>query len=349
MASVAHGEEVPNRRVILKRYVTGFPTEDDMEVVSGTARLAVPPGSAGVVLKNLYVSCDPYMRNRMTKHETPSYVPDFVPGEVLVNFGVSRVVASGHPDFKVGDLVWGITGWEEYTLIPNPESFFKINHPELPLSYYTGVLGMTGITAWAGFFDVGKPKKGDYVFVSAASGAVGQIVGQLAKLTGCYVVGSAGSDQKVSLLKTKFGFDEAFNYKKEQDLNGALKRYFPDGIDIYFENVGGPTLDAVLLNMRNHGRIPMCGMISEYNQEQPEGQRNLFQLVAKRVRMEGFMVFDYFGQYRKFEEEMVGHLKEGKIAYVEDVVEGLEKAPAALIGLFYGRNVGKQLVAIATE
>ncbi|KAG2615396.1 2-alkenal reductase (NADP(+)-dependent)-like isoform X2 [Panicum virgatum] len=242
-----------------------------------------------------------------------------------------------------------MTGWEEYTLVPKPESFFKINHPELPLSYYTGVLGMPGLTAWAGFFDVGKPKKGDYVFVSAASGAVGQLVGQLAKLTGCYVVGSAGSDEKVNLLKTKFGFDEAFNYKKEQDLDAALKRYFPEGIDIYFENVGGATLEAVLSNMRNHGRIPACGMISQYNLEQPEGVRNLFQIVAKRLRMEGFIVMDYFSEYYKFEEEMAGYLKEGKITYVEDIAEGLERAPAALIGLYSGRNVGKQLVAVARE
>ncbi|KAG2623549.1 hypothetical protein PVAP13_3KG067200 [Panicum virgatum] len=274
-----------------------------------------------------------------------------------------------------------MTGWEEYTLVPKPESFFKINHPELPLSYYTGVLdhgvtegepvnvpyceqenedqfrdpepegqdfpegfedGMPGLTAWAGFFDVSKPKKGDYVFVSAASGAVGQLVGQLAKLTGCYVVGSAGSDEKVNLLKTKFGFDEAFNYKKEQDLDAALRRCFPEGIDIYFENVGGPTLEAVLSNMRNHGRIPACGMISQYNLEQPEGVRNLFHIVAKRLRMEGFMVFDYFSEYYKFEEEMAG-------SYVEDIAEGLERAPAALIGLYSGRNVGKQLVAVARE
>ncbi|TVU51433.1 hypothetical protein EJB05_02864, partial [Eragrostis curvula] len=316
-----------------------------MEVVTGAAHLAVPPGSQAVVVKNLYVSCDPYMRNRMTKHEDPSYVPDFV----LVNFGVCKVVASGHPDFKIGDLLWGMTGWEEYTLIPNPESFFKINHPEMPLSYYTGVLGMPGLTADIGFFNVAKPKKGDYVFISAASGAVGQIVGQLAKLTGCYVVGSAGSDEKVNLLKTKFGFDEAFNYKKEKDLNAALKRYFPEGIDIYFENMGGAMLDAVLLNMHLRGRIPVCGMISQYNKEQPEGTRNLFCLIAKRVRMEGFIVMDHFGEYRKFEEEMVGYLKEGKINYVEDVADGLEKAPAALIALFTGANVGKQLVAVSRE
>ncbi|TVU51432.1 hypothetical protein EJB05_02863, partial [Eragrostis curvula] len=364
-------EEVPNRRVILKRYVTGFPSEDDMEVVASTARLAVPAGSAAVVVKNLYVSCDPYMRTCMTKHEEPNYIPDyvpgevsnhqtrpsnntnsipdFVPGEILMNNGVSRVVASGHPDFKVGDLVWGFTGWEDYTLITNTGYHFKINHPEMPLSYYTGVLGMPGFTAYSGFFDVAKPKKGDYVFVSAASGAVGQIVGQLAKLTGCYVVGSAGSDEKVNLLKCKFSFDEAFNYKKEQDLNAALKRYFPNGIDIYFENVGGAMLDAVLLNMRMHGRIVVCGLISQYNLVVPEGVHNLFCLVTKRVRMEGFLVGDYFGSYRKFEEEMVGYLKAGKINYVEDVADGLEKAPAALIGLFTGRNVGKQLVVVAKE
>ncbi|KAM0879548.1 hypothetical protein ACQ4PT_034155 [Festuca glaucescens] len=208
---------------------------------------------------------------------------------------------------------------------------------------------MPGLTAYAGFFDVAKPKKGEYVFVSAASGAVGQLVGQLAKITGCYVVGTAGSDEKVNLLKTKFGFDDAFNYKKEQDLNAALKRCFPEGIDIYFENVGGAMLDAVLLNMRLHGRVSMCGLISQYNLEEPEGVRNLFCIVAKRIRMEGFMVTEYFGTYSKFEEEMAGYLKEGKITYVEDVAEGIESVPAALIGIFYGRNIGKQLVAVARE
>ncbi|BAF29452.1 2-alkenal reductase (NADP(+)-dependent) [Oryza sativa Japonica Group] len=340
-----------NKRVILKRYVTGLLSEDDMEVVTTEVPplAVVPAGSEAVVVKNLYVSCDPYMRNRMTRHEVPSYVSDFIPGEVLANFGVMRVISSGHPDFKAGDLVWGITGWEEYTVINNPESLFRINHPKLPLSYYTGILGMPGLTAYAGFFEVSKPKKGEYVFISAASGAVGQIVGQLAKIIGCYVVGSAGSDEKVSLLKTKFGFNDAFNYKKEPDLEAALRRYFPEGIDIYFENVGGETLDAVLPNMRLGGRIAACGMISQYNLERPEGVKNLFYIVTKRLRMEGFLVFDFYDRYYQFEDEMARYLKEGKVAYVEDVVEGLDAAPAALIKLFTGRNVGKQLVAIARE
>uniref|UniRef100_A0A0E0BQK0 Enoyl reductase (ER) domain-containing protein n=1 Tax=Oryza glumipatula TaxID=40148 RepID=A0A0E0BQK0_9ORYZ len=341
---------VSNKRVILKRYVTGFLSADDMEVVTVEAPpLDVPTGSKGVVVKNLYVSCDPYMRNRMTRHELPSYILDFVPGEVLENFGVMKVISSGHLDFKAGDLVWGMTGWEEYTVINNPESLFKINHPELPLSYYTGILGMPGLTAYAGFFDVPKPKKGEYVFISGASGAVGQVVGQLAKITGCYVVGSAGSDEKVNLLKSKFGFDDAFNYKKEQNLEAALRRCIPGGIDIYYENVGGKMLDAVLPNMRLGGRIVACGMISQYNLEQPEGVRNLYYIVTKRLRMEGFHVFDHYGTYYRFEEEMAGYLKEEKVSYVEDVVEGLDAAPAALIRLFTSRSVGKQLVAVARE
>ncbi|PAN16452.1 hypothetical protein PAHAL_3G061800 [Panicum hallii] len=345
----AEGEEVTNRQVILKRYVTGCPTVDDMEVVAGAVRLAVPPGSAAVLVKNLYLSCDPFMRTRMTRHSEPGFVPDYVPGKVLDTCNVSKVVLSGHPDFKPGDLLWGVTGWEEYSLIPNPMFCHRINHHEFPLSYYTGVLGVPGLTAYAGLFEVGKARKGEYVFVSAAAGAVGQIVGQLAKLTGCYVVGSAGSDHKVNLLKTKFGFDDAFNYKKELDLNAALKRCFPHGIDVYFENVGGAMLDAVLRNMRPRGRIAVCGQVSQYNLERPDGV-DLFQLVGKHICMEGFLVSEYAGEYyRRFEEEMARYLKEGKVVYVEEVAEGIEAAPAALVGLFAGRNVGKQVVAVARE
>ncbi|KAK9074737.1 hypothetical protein SSX86_003055 [Deinandra increscens subsp. villosa] len=209
--------------------------------------------------------------------------------------------------------------------------------------------GMAGLTAYAGFYEICSPKKGDTVFVSSGSGAVGQLVGQFAKLCGCYVVGSAGSKEKVDLLKNHFGFDEAFNYKDEEDLNVALKRYFSDGIDIYFENVGGKMLDAVLCNMRLHGRIAVCGMISQYNLTQPEGINNLMQVILKRIRMEGFLVLDYHHLYPKFFNMILPLIKEGKITYVEDTVEGLENAPAALVGLFSGKNVGKQVVAIAHD
>jgi len=214
---------------------------------------------------------------------------------------------------------------------------------------------MTGLTAYAGFMEVGRPKRGDFVFVSAASGAVGQVAGQLAKIAGCYVVGSAGSDEKVDLLKTKFGFDDAFNYKSETDLAAALKRCLPDGIDIYFDNVGGATLDAALLCMRTRGRVAVCGMVSQYNLDDPAAgvrMRNLPLLVAKRIRMEGFNVADYLADgpyYRRFEEEMAGYLRDGRVTYVEDVVEGLHGAPAALVGIFQGRNVGRQLIVVARE
>ncbi|CAN4095645.1 unnamed protein product [Withania somnifera] len=319
-----------------------------MELKISTMKLKVSEDSNIVLVKNLYLSCDPYMRPRMNKSQG-SYTDSFTPGSPLVGFGVAKVVDSAHPNFKKDDLVWGITGWEEYSIIKAPETLFKIHNTDVPLSYYTGILGMPGITAYGGFYELCSPKKGETVYVSAASGAVGQLVGQFAKLIGCYVVGSAGSKEKVELLKNKFGFDEAFNYKEEKDLSAALKRYFPDGIDIYFENVGGKMLDAVLLNMRVHGRIAVCGMISQYNLEQNEGVHNLFCLITKRIRMQGFLALDYFPLYQKFVEMVTPHIKEGKVKYVEDIAEGIESAPSALVGLFSGRNVGKQLVCVAHE
>ncbi|KAL1807906.1 hypothetical protein ACET3Z_024896 [Daucus carota] len=341
-------ETVDNKQIVLKEYIRGYPKESDMVTQVSKMSLKVPHGSNGIVVKNLYLSCDPYMRSRMTK-STAVYVEAFTPGQPIVGYGVAKVVDSGTPKFKKDDLVWGMTGWEEYSLITNTDTLFKIEHTDVPLSYYTGLLGMPGMTAYAGFYEVATPKKGEYVFISAASGAVGQLVGQFAKLFGCYVVGSAGSKEKVDLLKNKFGFDEAFNYKEEKDLAAALKRYFPDGIDIYFENVGGKMLDAVLLNMRPHGRIAVCGMISQYNLENPEGVHNLTQVIVKRLRVEGFLVFEYYHLYPKFLEMVLPYIKEGKINYLEDTAEGLESAPAALIGLYSGRNIGKQVVVVARE
>ncbi|GFS45894.1 zinc-binding dehydrogenase family protein [Actinidia rufa] len=340
-------EEVRNKQVVLRDYIHGFPKESDMYITESSICLKVPQGSNGVVVKNLYLSCDPYMQLLMKI--TQGHGAPFTPGSVITGYGVAKVVDSGHPNLKTGDFVWGTTGWEEYSLIKNPESLFKIENTDVPLSYYTGILGMPGLTAYAGFYDICAPKQGEYVFISAASGAVGQLVGQFAKLMGCYVVGSAGSKQKVDMLKNKFRFDEAFNYKEEQDLDAALKRCFPEGIDVYFDNVGGKMLDAVLLNMRNHGRIAVCGAVSQYNVEQPEGVTNLMCLFYKRIRMEGFAVFDYFPQYSKFLDTVLPHIRDGKIVYVEDVANGLESAPSALLRLFSGRNVGKQLVAIAHE
>eukprot|EP00257_Ricinus_communis_P021696 XP_015581235.1 NADP-dependent alkenal double bond reductase P2 isoform X2 [Ricinus communis] len=316
---------VRNKQLIFKDYVSGFPKETDMFLATSSITLKVPQEcSKAVLVKNLYLSCDPYMRGRMTipPSDDPNFA-SFSPGSPIKSLGVAKVVDSAHPEFKEGELVWGSIGWEEYTLITATEGLFKIEHTDMPLSYYTGLL--------------------------AASGAVGQLVGQFAKLSGCYVVGSAGSKEKVELLKNKFGLDDAFNYKEVPDWDAALKRYFPEGIDIYFENVGGKMLDAVLLNMRIHGRIAVCGMISQYNLEKPEGVHNLMTIVYKRVLIKGFVVTDYFNQYSKFLDFVLPLIREGKITYVEDIAEGLESAPAALVGLFSGRNVGKQVVAVARE
>nr|POF01841.1 2-alkenal reductase (nadp(+)-dependent) [Quercus suber] len=318
MASL--GQEMRNKQVILRGYVTGFPKESDMCVTTtSTIKLKVPEGSNAVLVKNLYLSCDPSQRARMTNYESPFFVPSSLP---IRGYGVAKVLDSGNPNFKEGDFVRGQTRWEEYSLTTTTEEpRTKIERTDVPLSYYTGILGMPGMTAYVGFYEVCSPKKGEYVFISAAAAAVGQLVGQFAKLLSCYVVGSAGSKEKVDLLKNKFQFDHAFNYKEEPDLNAALKRYFPQGIDIYFENVGGKMLDAVLLNMRIGGRISVCGMISQYN--------------LKSIL--------------KILELVLPYMKEGKVTYVEDIAEGLESGPAALVGLFTGRNVGKQVVVVAQE
>ncbi|KAL8051906.1 hypothetical protein ABFX02_06G178400 [Erythranthe guttata] len=343
------GETVENKQIIFKGYIQGTPKETDMELRLGKKmKMEAPKGSASFLVKNLYLSCDPYMRGRMRDFHG-SYIPPFLPGSVIEGFGVSKVIDSDNPNFKPGDIVSGFTGWEEYTLIHKPEQLRKVEPDNMPLSYFIGLLGMPGFTAYVGFYEVCAPKKNEYVFVSAASGAVGQLVGQLAKLHGCYVVGSAGSSQKVDLLKHKLGFDEAFNYKEEPDLDAALKRYFPQGIDIYFENVGGSMLEAVLVNMRIHGRIAVCGMVSQQGMSDEKGIKNLFNLISKRVRMQGFLQHDYLHLFPSFLEKVGGLYKQGKITYLEDINEGLESGPSAFAGLFSGKNIGKQVICVAHE
>nr|GME18822.1 2-alkenal reductase (NADP(+)-dependent) [Ipomoea batatas] len=308
-----------NKQIIFKGYIEGIPKETDMEVVVGKRPDKLRGGDGGgeavMLVKNLYLSCDPYMRGRMRDFHG-SYIPPFLPGSVIEGFGVSKVLASSHPDYKPGDLISGFTGWEEYSLIHRTEQLRKIQADnDIPLSYHIGLL-------------------------------VGQLVGQLAKLHGCYVVGSAGTKEKVDLLKDKLGFDDAFNYKEVTDFNSVLKRYFPEGIDIYFDNVGGAMLDAALLNMRLHGRIAICGVVSQQTMTYPH--HNLFNLITKRVRMKGFLQSDYLHLFPRFLEHVASLYKQGKIVYIEDMNIGLESAPAAFAGLFCGKNVGKQVIRVAT-
>ncbi|XP_047308757.1 2-alkenal reductase (NADP(+)-dependent)-like [Impatiens glandulifera] len=343
-------ESFLNKQVILKAYTNGAPKESDMEIVSNNIIPSkVKNGSNAILMKNLYLSCDPFISIRM-KIGNPGVFPAYTPGSVISGYGVGRVVDSTNANFKKGDMVWGITGWEEYSLITEPDSLFKIDYKcDIPLSYYVGILGMPGMTAYAGIYEVCKPREGEYVFVSAAAGAVGHLAGQFAKLMGCYVVGAAGTNEKVDLLKNKLKFDDAFNYNEEQDLDVTLKRCFPQGIDIYFDNVGGKILDAAILNMRDHGRIVLCGMISQYHLDSYEGVKNMMMALYRRVHIQGLLVFDFFHHYSKFLDIVLPLIKEGKITYIEDIVYGLDACPGALVGLFNGCNMGKQLVEVSSE
>lgn len=342
---------LPNKQIVLNQSVSGYPKESDFGLRSSFINCRLSDDSSqAVLLKNLYLSCDPYMRHRMSDQvaHPGTIIQSFTPGSVLVGYGVSKVMESTHPRFKEGDFVWGMIGWEEYSLISSPDRLNKISFTDVPLSYYAGILGMPGIAAYVGFHKICYPKERDCVYVSSAAGGVGQLVGQFAKMIGCYVVGSASTKEKVDLLKQKMGFDEAFNYKEENS-GSALRKYFPEGIDIYFDNVGGRMLDEVILQMKAHGRIALCGMISQYNIEEPEGVHNLFSLIMKRIEMKGFVETDFDHVYPEYVEFCIKYLQQGKLVYVEDVAQGIENAPAALVGIFYGRNVGKQVVCIANE
>jgi len=296
-----------------------------------------------VLVRNLFMSVDPYMRGRM--NDGKSYVPPFEIGKVLEGGAVGEVIESRAKGFKVGDAVVSNFGWREY-FIATPEQLHSVSREIQPLSVYLGTLGMTGMTAWAGL-NLVEVKAGDVVFVSGAAGAVGNVAGQLAKLRGCRVIGSAGSAEKLRFLTEECGFDAAFNYKTGPVLE-QLNREAPDGIDVYFDNVGGETLEAALSAMRVHGRIVACGGISGYNEQKPRpGPSNLFNMITKRLTMKGLIVSDWLDRRAEFEQEVRGYFKAGKLKHKETVVKGIDQAVGAFIGLFEGQNIGKMVVELA--
>ncbi|KAF5817179.1 putative 2-alkenal reductase (NAD(P)(+)) [Helianthus annuus] len=264
--------------------------------------------------------------------------------------GLGRVVASNHPDYQKNDIVHGTINWAEYTIVKTQDMLKKLDTIEFPLSYYVGIFGFSGLTAYGGFFKICKPKKEDKVFVSAAAGSVGNLVGQYAKLFGCYVVGCAGTKQKVNFLKEKLGFDEAFNYKEETDLNSTLQRYFPDGIDIYFDNVGGEMLEAVVANMNAFGRIAACGVLSGYTNSKKHIALSMVDVVYKRIMIHGFLATDFTSNdFNDFMSVTKDYVRAGKLSVPEDISFGIETIPSAFVGLFRGDNVGKKIVQIAKE
>ncbi len=331
--------KIISREIRLVARPRGMPSSADFTMAETTLE---PLSDQQVLVRNIFMSVDPYMRSRMNAGR--SYVPQFELGQPLEGAAVGEVIESRAKEFKPGDIVTSSYGWREYA-IASPKDLIRVNGDLQPLSLYLGLLGMTGMTAWAGL-ELAELKAGDIVYLSGAAGAVGNVAGQLAKLRGCHVIGSAGSDEKVAFLKEECGFDVAFNYKTGP-IQKLLPQAAPDGIDVYFDNVGGETLEAALTSMRLHGRIIACGGISGYNVKRPQaGPTNLFYIITKRLTMKGVLVFDWIDQQAAFEKELGGYYREGKLKNKETVVEGIENAVEAFLGLFQGTNVGKMVVKL---
>lgn len=332
---------VSSREIRLKRRPVGLPSAEDFELASVEQ---AAPLAGQILVRNHWMSVDPYMRGRM--YDRPSYVPPFALGEPLQGGAVGEVVESLSPDFAPGDLVESMFGWREAFVAP-AGAVTKLPKTTAPPQAFLGVLGMPGMTAYGGLLEIGQPKPGDVVFVSGAAGAVGATVCQIAKIKGCTVIGSVGSDDKAAWLKAR-GVDEVINYKTCGDLTAALKAAAPKGIDIYFDNVGGDHLEAALEVARPFARFVECGMISAYNDTAPKpGPRNLIYVVGKSLRIQGFIVTQFMGLRDQFVADMAGWIAEGRLTWQETVIEGVENAPAAFMGLFTGANTGKMLVKLA--
>ena len=328
-----------NRQVLLASRPQGPVTEANFRIVE--APLAAP-AAGEVLVKNEWLSLDPYMRGRMS--EAKSYVPPTPIGEVMVGQTVGEVVESQEPRFKPGDKVLTQLGWQLYGVAKSSE-LTPIDVKRAPVSYYLGLLGMPGITAWFGLTEIGQPKAGETVLVSAASGAVGSVVGQLAKIKGCRAVGIAGGKAKCDYVVQELGFDACVDYKAGRLLDD-LRQACPKGVDVDFENVGGEILDTSLRLMNRFSRIVVCGLIAEYSATEPYGYKALRSLLVNRIKMQGMIVFDWKDRYSEALEALVRYHAEGKLRYRESVVHGIENAPKGLIALLKGENFGKQLVKL---
>lgn len=331
-----------NQQILLKSRPVGEPKETDFFLVE----TPIPElGEDEVLTHTIYLSLDPYMRGRISARQ--SYAAGIELNSVIVGGTVSQVIKSNHPQFQEGDFVLGFNGWQTYA-ISKGESLRKIDPNQAPLSYNLGVLGMPGHTAYSALLDIGNPKAGETVVISAASGAVGSVAGQIAKIKGCRVVGIVGSDEKRDFVVNELGFDAGIN-RKTQELYPALKEACTNGIDIYFDNTAGVILETVLQQINLGARIALVGLISEYNAVNPPAGPNLSPLLIKRALIKGFLVSDYQHQYSNFARDVSEWLKSGKLKYKEDVVVGLENAPRAFIGLLQGQNFGKLIVQVSDD
>ena len=330
-----------NHTILLNKRPVGKPLLSDFKIVSEEK----PEIQAGeILLKASYVSVDPYLRSRM--NAAKSYIAPFELQKPISSGLIAQIVESNHTGFSQGEYVSGMLEWKEYQK-SNGQGLYKVDANKAPLSAYLGVLGMTGLTAFLGLSEIGKPKKGETIVVSGAAGAVGSVAGQIAKINGCRVVGIAGTEEKCALLTSDFGFDAAINYKTSGNMRKAIAAACPNGVDVYFDNVGGDISDAVLMNINQFARIAVCGAISIYNEtSQPKGISVQPFLIKKRVLMQGFIVSDYAAKFPKALIQLSQWLAEGLLTYTETIVEGFDQIPQAFLDLFEGKNKGKMVVKI---
>lgn len=332
-----------NLQVLLAARPVGLPSDDHFEVVETPVG---EPAEGQVLVRTLYVSLDPAMRGWMD--DRPSYIPPVGLGEVMRALGVGEVIASRHEGFAAGDRVAGQLGWQQYAILDGAQ--LDPVPAEVPPTLALGPLGMIGMTAYFGLLDVGQPKSGETVLVSGGAGAVGSLVGQIAKIRGCRVVGIAGGAEKCAWLVDELGWDEAVDYKATDDLDTALRAACPSGVDVFFDNVGGETLDAALRCINRKARVVICGAISQYNAtEAAPGPASYLALLVQRARMEGFIVFDYAKRYGEARADLAQWIGEGRIRHREHIVQGLENAPRALLRLFDGTNHGKLIVQVSGD
>ena len=330
-----------NRRIVLAERPVGMPKPSDFRLEEAPA---AEPGPGECLVRAAYMSVDPYMRGRISGRK--SYAASVQIGQTIVGGAVGKVIASNAPSVAVGDYVTGNLGWQEYAIASGAE-LRRVDPAMAPLSAYLGVLGMPGLTAYHGLLKVAGVSPGETVCVSGAAGAVGSAVGQIARLNGCRAVGIAGGPEKCAWISGELEFDAAIDYKA-QDVSNALRVDAPDGVDAYFDNVGGPVTDAVFPHLNVNSRVAICGQISQYNAvDAPVGPRLLWHFIVKRIRAQGFLVFDFTDHHDEALAEMAGWVTQGKLKYRETIAEGIENAPAAFIGMLGGANIGKQVVKLS--
>ncbi|WP_407557188.1 NADP-dependent oxidoreductase [Winogradskyella sp. 4-2091] len=330
------------KTIVLNNRPKGKPTLSNFEFVEEDKTLTI--SDSEILLEAVYVSVDPYLRGRMS--DAKSYVPPFKLNEPVHSGVVAKVLESKNEKFQVGDYVSGMLNWSTQQ-VSNGEGLNKVDQEKAPLSTYLGILGMTGLTAYLGLTEIGKPKKDETIVVSGAAGAVGSVVGQIAKILGLRVIGIAGTDEKIEMLKSKFGFDEGINYNTTEDMKSAIAKAAPNGVDVYFDNVGGPISDAVLFSINHFARIIICGAISVYNEtELPTSLSVQPFLVKNSALMQGFIVSNYAEKFPEAIQKLAGWLSEEKLTYTETIVDGFDNIPQAFIDLFEGKNKGKMIVKI---